>query len=144
MALISFSCQSNSQEKWTKEMELSAYHGGGMRPESKKVFINDSICSYIHWNMPANDTFSFRLSKKELDDLLKEINKIRFTRIISGQTSSVIYDKPTTSVTFKWSGKKHEVSDGASQRIIKGNAAGFFTLCNYILSLAEKKSAPLF
>jgi hypothetical protein len=141
ITLIVLSCQSKSQEKWTKDMELSTYNGGGMVPESKTVIINDSTCTYIHWRMPKRDTLSFTLSKQERDDLLKEINTIHFRDIISGETGSIAYDKPTTSVKFKWSSKTHEVSVGATEGIKKGNASGFYKLYNYILSLAEKKTA---
>ena len=138
IAIIGLSCQSKSQEKWTKDMELSTYEGGGMVPESKKVIINDSICTYIHWQMPKTDTLYFSLSKQQLDELAKEINTIHFRDIMSGETGSIAYDKPTTSINFKWSGKTHEVSVGATEGIIKGNAAGFFKLYNDILLLAEK------
>lgn len=42
---------------------------------------------------------------------------------------------------LKWSSKTHEVSVGATEEIKKGNASGFYKLYNYILSLAEKKTA---
>jgi hypothetical protein len=141
IAVISLSCQTQSQEKWTKDMELSTYNGGGMVPESKTVIIKDSSCTYIHWHMPTTDTLVFTLSKQELDDLLKEINTTHFRDIISGETGSIAYDKPTTSVTFKWSSKTHEVSVGATEGIKKGNTSDFFKLYNDILSLAEKKTA---
>jgi hypothetical protein len=141
MTVIGMYCQSKSQEKWTKDMELSTYNGGGMVPESKTVIIKDSTCTYVHWRMPKTDTLVFTLSKQELDDLLKEINTIHFRDIISGETGSIAYDKPTTSVTFKWNGKTHEVSVGATEGIKKGDASGFYKLYNYILSLAEKKIA---
>jgi hypothetical protein len=141
MALIGISCQTKSQEKWTMDMELSTYNGGGMVPESKTVMIKGSACAYIHWQMPKTDTLVFTLSKQELDDLLIEIKNTHFRDIISGETGSIAYDKPTTSVEFKWSNKKHHVSVGATEGIKQGDAAGFYRLYNNILSLAEKKTA---
>lgn len=122
-------------------MELRAHHGGGMVPESKTVIITDSTCTYIHWRMPKRDTLAFTLSKQELDDLLKEIDSNHFRDIVSGETGVVVYDKPTTSVKFKWGSKNHEVSVGATKGIQKGDASGFYKLYDYILSLAEKKTA---
>lgn len=140
MAVIGFSCQnSQSQEKWSSEMEITTYNGGGMRPESKTVIIKDSLGTYIHWLQPKRDTLAFTLSKKELDDLLKEINAVRFRTIISAATGTVAYDKPTTSVIFKWGGKTHEVSVGATEGI-QGDASGFYTVYNYIVALAAKKT----
>lgn len=140
MAVICFSClNSQSQEKWSSEMEITTYNGGGMRPESKTVIIKDSLGTYIHWLQPKSDTLRFTLSKKELDDLLKEINTCRFRTIVSAETGAVAYDKPTTSVIFKWGGKTHEVIVGATEGI-KGEASGFFKLYNYIVTLAIKKT----
>lgn len=140
MAVIWLSCQnSQSQEMWSSEMEITTYNGGGMMPESKTVIIKDSLGTYIHWLQPKSDTLSFTLSKKELDDLLKEINVSRFRTIISAETGAVAYDKPTTSVIFKWNGKSHKVSVGATEAI-KGDASGFFKLYNYIMSLAANKT----
>lgn len=122
-------------------MELRIYHGGGMVPESKTVIITDSTCTYIHWRMPKTDTLTFTLSTQELDELMKEINAIHFRDIISGETGSIAYDKPTTSVKFKWGSKNHDVSVGATEGIKKGDASGFYKLYDYTLSLAEKKTA---
>jgi hypothetical protein len=141
IALIGFSCQDRSQEKWAKDMELSAYNGGGMVPESKTVIIKDSSGTYIHWLMPKTDTLFFTLSKQELNDLLKEINAIHFRSIFSGGMGTIAYDKPSTSIKFKWNGQSHEVSIGATEGIKEGDASGFYELYNYILSLAEKKTA---
>lgn len=138
---MGLSCQNKSQEKWAKDMEIIAYNGGRMRPESKTVIIKDSSGTYIHWLMPKTDTLVFTLSKQELDDLLKEINAIHFRAIFSGGMGSIAYDKPTTSVKFKWDGQSHEVSIGATEGIKQGDASGFYKLYNYILSLAEKKTA---
>lgn len=140
MAAIGFSCQnSHSQEKWSNDMEIITYNGGGMMPESRTITIKDSLGTYIHWLRPNHDTLRFTLSRKELDDLLKEINSGHFRTIISAETGTVAYDKPTTSVIFKWNGQSHKVSVGATEAI-KGDAAGFFKLYNYIGALAEKKT----
>jgi hypothetical protein len=141
MAVIGISCQSKSQENWTKDMEISTYNGGGMRPESLTVIIKDSSGTYIHWRMPKTDTLTFTLSKQELDDLLNEINATHFRNIISGETGSIAYDKPTTSIKFKWGSKTHEVSVGATEGIKKGDASDFYKLYNYVMLLAEKKIA---
>jgi hypothetical protein len=76
-----------------------------------------------------------------LDDLPEQINTSHFRDIISGETGSIAYDKPTTSVRFNWSIKTNEVSVGAMGGIKNGDASGFYRLYNYILSLAEKKTA---
>lgn len=140
VAILSFSCKNRSQEKWRKDMEISTYYGGGMMPESKTVIIKDSSGTYIHWLQSKADTLSFTLSKQELDGLLKEINVNDFRSIFSGGMGSVAYDKPTTSVKFKWGNQFHEVSIGATEGIKKGDADSFYQLYNYILSLAMKKT----
>lgn len=134
------SCQgSQSQEKWTKDMQISTYNGGGRVPESKTVIIKDSSGRYIHWANQKKDTFNFSLSQQELNDLMKEINAGHFRNIVSSETGNIAYDKPTTSVEFKWENKTHEVAIGATEAI-KGDDSGFYKLYNYILSLAAKKT----
>lgn len=140
LAITMISCQgSKSQEKWTKHMQITTYNGGGRVPESKTVIIKDSSGLYIHWANQKKDTFNFSLSQPELDDLMNEINADRFRTINSGETGSIAYDKPTTSVEFKWENKTHEVAIGATEAI-KGDDSGFYKLYNYILSLAVKKT----
>lgn len=143
VAIISFSCQSQSQEKWIKDMEVHTYHGGGNVPESKTVIIKNSSGRYIHWVQQKTDTFNFSLSQQELNDLLKEINTDHFKNIISGETDGIAYDKPTTSVKFIWGKKIHEVNVGATEEIKKGNAQAFYSLYNYILALAAKKTGQV-
>ena len=143
MASIVLSCQnSHSQKKWSNDMEIITYKGGGMLPESRTITIKDSLGTYIHWQKPNHDTLRFTLSRKELDDLLTEINSDHFRTIISAETGTVAYDKPTTSVIFKWNGQSHNVSVSATEAI-KWDAAGFFKLYNYIGALAEKKLRSL-
>ena len=140
IAIIGISCQSKSQEKWTKDMEIRTYHGGGKVPESETVIIKDLSGCYIHWKQHKKDTFSFSLSKLELNELMKEINTHQFRKIISLETGNVAYDKPTTSVEFKWENKTHEVRVGATEDVKDGNAEDFYKLYKYVLSLAVKKT----
>lgn len=125
---------------WEKGTEISVYNGGGMVPESETVIIKDSSGIYIHWHMPATDSARFTLSAADLDSLASRINKSGFRRMSSKETDEVIYDKPTTSVTWKNGTESLTVSDGATERIQAGNEKDFFALYNYILSIAKKKT----
>jgi hypothetical protein len=146
MILISItilSCKGKSQtgakSGWEKGTEISIYNGGGMVPESETVIIKDSSGIYIHWHMPATDSVKFRLSATELDNLMKEINRTRFREMKSGETEDVAYDKPTTSITWRNGDKSLTVSDGAGEKIQKGNEKDFFELYNYIKGIAKKQ-----
>ena len=80
------------------------------------------------------------MSQQELNELLSKINTVHFKNIISGETGGIAYDKPTTSVKFIWENKSHEVSVGAVENIQKGNPPDFYSLYNYVLTLAAKKT----
>ncbi len=120
-------------------MEINTYNGGGMVPESRTVMIKGSTGTYIHWRQPKRDTLTFKCSQQELNDLMKETNVTHFREMNSAETGGIAYDKPTTSIEFTWAGKTHSASDGATQHITSGNAAGFFKLYNYIEALVKKK-----
>ena len=141
-SFIIYSCTSKSkaQEKWTTDMEVTTYNGGGMVPKSQTVMIKASSCSYIHWHMPETDTLTFVLSQQELDALLKKMNTSNFSNTTSSDKGTMAYDKPTTSIEFKLGKKVHKVSDGATESIDGNNASKFFDLYRHILSLAEKKT----
>ena len=145
-SIIVLGCASKSkaQEKWTADMQLTTYNGGGMVPESKTVTIKASSCSYIHWRMPKEDTLTFLLSQQELDALLKEMNTSQFQNMTSSDKGTIAYDKPTTSIEFKSAKKNQIVSDGASESIDGNNASKFFDLYRHILSLAEKKTGQAY
>ncbi|MCY7309329.1 MAG: hypothetical protein LH619_01000 [Chitinophagaceae bacterium] len=141
-SIIILGCTSKSkaQEKWTADMELTTYNGGGMVPESKTVTIKASSCSYIHWQMPKEDTLTFLLSQQELDALLKEMNTLHFQNMTSSDKGTITYDKPTTSIEFKSAKKIQTVRDGATESVDGSNTSKFFDLYRHILALAEKKT----
>lgn len=100
IAIMCFSCKSGSQVKWEKDMEIISYHGRGMFPESKTVSIKNGSGKYIHWLQSKADTLAFTMSRHEMDELVKQINTTHFKNMASGNTGSIVYDKPTTSITL--------------------------------------------
>lgn len=121
-------------------MEVTIYHGGGMVPESFTVVINKNACRYIHWQQPKTDTLPFTCSKEELDQLLSQMNAMDFKNITSGESAGIVYDRPTTSIEFRYDEKTHKVSVGATEEIKKGSVANFNGLWSYIIQLAMRKT----
>ena len=133
-------CKSQPHGKWLRNMEVTIYHGGGMVPESFTVMINRSSCSYIHWQQPKTDTLSFICSQEELDNLLIMFNTKDFTNITSGESVGIVYDRPTTSIEFRYGDNLHKVSVGATEEIKKGRVTDFNELWSYIIQLAMRKT----
>jgi len=132
-------CQSQSLPSWSSDMQIKIYNGGGMVPESQTVIISESSAMYIHWRMPKTDTFYFKLSKIELDSLVKQINDTKFQTMTSGNSGGIAYDMPTTSVELTKDKKIHEVAVGATTEIKNGDSKAFYKLYIQILTLAQSK-----
>lgn len=140
--LLFISCGSSKKtgsKKWEPGTIISTYNGGGMVPESETVIIKDSGCVYIHWHLPNKDTAAFTLSAPELDSLSARLNSARFLSMKSAATEEVIYDKPSTSITWKKGDQSHIVTDGATEKVSDNDEKQFFNLYQYILDLAKKK-----
>ena len=104
-------CQAESQpaSKWVSGMELKAYHGGGMNPQSETVIIKSDKSVYIYWRLQQRDTIYFILSQPERDSILAFMKSKGFSKMKSGSSGSIKYDAPTTSIEFISGNKTQEV-----------------------------------
>ncbi len=144
LSISDLSCQGQLPKSWSPDMELSTYNGGGMVPETKTVVIKSSSGSSIHRLKSQIDTLAFVFSQQELNDLLKEMNAAHFNNITSAKTNTTAYDKPTTSIEFKWGNNVHKVSDGATEEVSNSNSTIFYKLYSYIDSLVQAKTRKTF
>ncbi len=135
-----FCANAQLPEKWSAKMQLNIFHGGGMVPESFTVKINSGDCKYIHWQPAKTDTLEFICKQEELDYLLYQLNNKDFDHMSSGETTGIVYDRPTTYIEFRWGEKNYKVSIGAAEEIKKGSAVSFNELWGDIMRLAMKKT----
>ncbi len=136
-------CQIKSQTpiKWTSTTEIKAYHGGGMAAQSQTVEIKGLNGLFINWVMPKTDSFRFKLTQKEADNIVKQIHTTHFLSLRSVESKSIAYDAPTTSIELKYnSNRTHMVSEGATMEIRAGRNVEFSEFYDFILAYVLKKT----
>jgi hypothetical protein len=124
---------------WPDSLVLETYHGGGMVPEWKRVYISKDSCYSINARMQTQNKYNFKLSQSELNDLLTTLKDYRVEKLGVKKLNYVVYDAPSTSLTVRLGGKSVNISNGATEEISEAQEGDFRNCYGIIQRVAAGK-----
>ncbi len=126
---------------WPKNFSIKVYEGGGMNNESNNISFSKNSCQYILMKEGVKNSKNFKLSDKQLNEVLAKLISFNVDKIQSQKSDEIIHDKETKSICF-YTGLNQDrcIETGATMLILPKHSINFNNSFNYLLALAEEKS----